>query len=297
MDYKLLGKSTLEISRVGFGAMSLKMGKDANAKLLHEAVAQGVNFFDTADLYDKGMNEESIGTALKEKRKELIIATKAGNQWRADGSGWDWNPSPKYLLECVEKSLQRLQTDYIDLYQLHGGTLEDPIDEIIGTFEKLKVEGKIRHYGISSIRPNVIREYVNRSSIVSVMTQYSLLDRRPEETTLQLLKESNTGVLVRGALAQGILVSKLAKDYLGHDSVAVEKAAAAIKKISFNRTNAQAAIQYVLRHPAVTSAVVGMRTMEQLREVLQASDATKLSEQEYSFLQQSIPANFYDAHR
>jgi len=93
------------------------------------------------------------------------------------------------------------------------------------------------------------------------------------------------------------LVSKLAKDYLGHDSVAVEKAAAAIKKISFNRTNAQAAIQYVLRHPAVTSAVVGMRTMEQLREVLQASDATKLSEQEYSFLQQSIPANFYDAHR
>jgi len=157
MEYTSLGKSTLEISRIGFGAMSLKIGKDANAKLLHEAVAHGVNFFDTADLYDKGMNEESIGTALKEKRKELIIATKAGNQWRADGSGWDWNPNPKYILECVENSLQRLQTDYIDLYQLHGGTLEDPIDEIIGTFEQLKAQGKIRYYGISSIRPNVIR--------------------------------------------------------------------------------------------------------------------------------------------
>ena len=297
MDYKLLGKSTLEISRVGFGAMSLKMGKDANAKLLHEAVAQGVNFFDTADLYDKGMNEESIGNALKEKRKELIIATKAGNQWRADGSGWDWNPSPKYILECVEKSLQRLQTDYIDLYQLHGGTMEDPIDEVIGTFEKLKVQGKIRYYGISSIRPIVIREYVKRSSIVSVMTQYSLLDRRPEETTLQLLKESNIGVLVRGALAQGILVNKPAKEYLRHHSDAVERAAAAIKKVSSNRTSAQSAIQYVLHHPAVTSAVVGMRTMEQLEEVLKTTNAAKLSEQEYAFLQQAIPANLYDANR
>jgi len=297
MDYTLLGKSTLEISRIGFGAMSLKAGKDANAKLLHEAVAHGVNFFDTADLYDKGMNEESIGKALKEKRKELIIATKAGNQWRADGSGWDWNPSPKYILECVEKSLQRLQTDYIDLYQLHGGTMEDPIDEVIATFEKLKAQGKIRHYGISSIRPSVIREYVKRSSIVSVMTQYSLLDRRPEEATLQLLKENKIGVLVRGALAQGILVDKPAKEYLGHPAVAVEKAASAIKKVSTSKTSAQTAIQYVLHHPAVTSAVVGMRTMEQLAEVLETTNAAKLSTQEYAFLQQSTPANLYELHR
>ncbi len=297
MEFKQLGKSTLEISRIGFGAMSLKLGEDANAKLLQEAIALGVNFFDTADLYDKGMNEESIGKALKEKRRELIIATKAGNQWRADGSGWDWNPNPKYILECVEKSLQRLQTDYIDLYQLHGGTLEDPIDEVIATFEKLKTQGKIRFYGISSIRPNVIREYAKRSSIVSVMTQYSLLDRRPEEATLQLLKENNIGVLVRGALAQGILVDKPAREYLSQHSVAVKNGAAAIKKVSLNRTSAQTAIQYVLHNSAVTSAVVGMRTMEQLREVLETTNNPGLTDDEYAILQQSIQPNFYDVHR
>ena len=297
MEYKILGKSDLEISRIGFGAMSLKMGAEANAKLLREAMAMGVNFFDTADLYDKGMNEEAIGKALKEKRKDVIIATKVGNQWRPDGSGWDWNPKPNYILACVEKSLKRLQTDYIDLYQLHGGTLEDPIDEIIATFEQLKAQGKIRYYGISSIRPNVIREYVKRSSIDSVMTQYSLLDRRPEETTLQLLKENNIGVLVRGALAQGILVDKPAKEYLGHQPSSVEKAAAAIKKVSKNRTAAQTAIQYVLHHPAITSAVVGMRTMEQLEQVLETTNAPKLTNEEYAFLLQSISSNLYDVHR
>ena len=297
MEYKKLGSSDLNISRIGFGAMSLKMGEEANAKLLHAAIGSGINFFDTADLYDKGMNEEAIGQAFKGMRAKVIIATKVGNQWRADGSGWDWNPRKDYILESIEKSLKRLQTDYIDLYQLHGGTMEDAIDDVIATFEKLKREGKIRYYGISSIRPNVIREYVKRSSIVSVMTQYSLLDRRPEETTLQLLKENNIGVLVRGALAQGILVDKPAKEYLGHQAAVVEKAAAAIKKTSTKRTNAQTAIQYVLQHPAVTSAVVGMRTLEQLKEVAVTMDSPKLTEDDYRLLQQSIPSNVYEAHR
>ena len=297
MQYQILGKSDLEVSCIAFGAMSLIMGADVNAKLLHEAIAKGVNFFDTADLYDKGKNEEAIGKYLQEKRKQVIIATKVGNQWRSDGTGWDWNPSPQYIMASVEESLRRLQTDYIDLYQLHGGTMDDPIDEVIETFDKLKMQGKIRYYGISSIRPNVIREYVKRSSMVSVMTQYSLLDRRPEETTLQLLRENNIGVLVRGALAQGILVNKPAKEYLGHQPQAVEKAADAIKIVSVNRTAAQTALQYVLHHPAITSGVVGMRTLEQLKEVLETPNTPKLSEEEYNFLQQSIPQNRYDLHR
>jgi aryl-alcohol dehydrogenase-like predicted oxidoreductase len=297
MQYSILGKSGLEISRIGFGAMSLQMASPGNAELLHQAIAEGVNFFDTADLYDRGLNEEVIGKALKEKRKEVVVATKVGNQWRPDGSGWDWNPNPDYILECVDKSLKRLQTDYIDLYQLHGGTLEDPIDEVIATFEKLKTEGKIRCYGISSIRPNVIREYVKRSSIVSVMTQYSLLDRRPEESTLQLLHEHNIGVLVRGSLAQGLLVDKPAREYLGQSAKAVEKAAAVVKSISQRRNAAQSAIQYILHHPAVTAAVVGIRTIEQLKEAVATMNVEKLSDQEYLVLQQSVPANFYDLHR
>jgi aryl-alcohol dehydrogenase-like predicted oxidoreductase len=297
MEYKSLGRSGLEISRIGFGAMSLRMGEEANANLLHEAIALGINFFDTADLYDKGLNEEAIGKALKAKRDKVIIATKVGNQWRADGSGWDWNPNKDYILSCVEKSLKRLKTDHIDLYQLHGGTIDDPIDDVIGTFESLQQQGKIRHYGISSIRPNVIREYVKRSSIVSVMSQYSLLDRRPEETTLDLLKQNNIGLLARGALAQGMLVNKPSKEYLGHQPQGVEKAAEAIKQTSKKRTPAQTAIQFVLHHDAITSAVVGMRTMEQLKEIVGTMDANKLSEEEYLLLKESIPANGYEVHR
>lgn len=297
MEYKTLGKSNLQISRVGFGGMSLSMGEQAGIQLIHEAIAGGVNFFDTADLYDKGLNEELVGKALKEKRNEVIIATKVGNQWRPDGSGWDWNPRKEYILECVDRSLKRLGINHIDLYQLHGGTMEDSIDEVIDTFESLQKIGKIRYYGVSSIRPNVIREYVKRSSIVSVMTQYSLLDRRPEEYTLDLLQKNNIGVLVRGALAQGILVNKPAKEYLGRQATEVEKAAMAVRKISTKRTSAQTAIQYVLHHPAVTAAVVGMRTMEQMKDAVGAMQAEKLNEEDYTFLQHAIETNSYELHR
>src|ERR1700733_3678310 len=158
MEYSFLGKSDLKISRIGFGCMSLDP-KDSNAvKILHRALDAGINYFDTADLYNKGENETMLGKAFQDVRHKLILATKVGNQWRDDGSGWDWNPSKKYILSAVDQSLKRLQTDHIDLYQLHGGTLEDPIDEIIETFELLKQQGKILYYGISSLRPNVIRE-------------------------------------------------------------------------------------------------------------------------------------------
>ncbi len=156
--------------------------------LVQEALEQGINYFDTADLYQHGAVESVLGRAFSGKRKQVILATKVGNQWRPDGSGWDWNPSKNYILNEVDESLQRLQTDYIDLYQLHGGTLEDPIDEVIETFESLQKAGKIRYYGISSVRPNVIREYAKRSSIISVMMQYSLIDRRPEEEMLSFWK-------------------------------------------------------------------------------------------------------------
>src|SRR4029079_841005 len=125
------------------------------------------------------------------------------NQWKNDGDGWTWNPRKEYILTAIDQSLKRLHTNYIDLYQLHGGTIDDPIDETIEAFELLKKQGKILHYGISSIRPNVIREYVKRSAIVSVMMQYSLADRRPEEAILDLLKQNNISVLARGVLAQG----------------------------------------------------------------------------------------------
>lgn len=298
MIYRNPSTSSLSISEIGFGCMSLGKDHEEDARIIHHAIDLGINFFDTADLYDKGMNEIALGKAIKGKRSQVIISTKVGNQWRADGSGWDWNPRKSYILEAVDKSLERLQIDYIDLYQLHGGTIEDPIDETIEAFEILKQQGKIRYYGISSIRPNVIREYVKRSSIVSVMMQYSLLDRRPEESCLQLLKENNIGVLARGSLAQGLLVDKPAKEYLGHSKEEVEKAAKAVNELSADeRTPAQTAIQFVLHNAAITSAVVGIRTREQLQEVSGAANASVLSSTEMQLLNSAAKPKLYEQHR
>src|ERR1700685_330852 len=128
MEYRMLGKSDLKISRIGFGSMSLATDKRLAETLLLRALDGGINFFDTADIYQQGMNERILGLAFREKRDQVILATKVGNHLRADGSGLDWVPSKKYILSAIERSLERLQTDYIDLYQLHGGTREDPID-------------------------------------------------------------------------------------------------------------------------------------------------------------------------
>jgi len=298
MDYLQLGKSDMHISRIAFGCMSLGDEYAGSERILHRAVELGINFFDTADLYAKGLNESMVGKALKPYRQNVYIASKVGNQWRADGSGWDWNPRKDYILEQVEGSLKRLQVDHIDLYQLHGGTIDDPIDETIEAFELLKQQGKISNYGISSIRPNVIREYVKRSNIVSVMMQYSLLDRRPEEACLQLLLENNIGVLARGAVAQGLLINKPAKAYLNYSAEDVEKAAAAIQMASNNKRNAaQTTLRYVLQHPAISSAVAGIRTMQQLEEAVAVLQTPAITETEMKQLQNVIEANRYEQHR
>lgn len=297
MDYKKLGNSELIISRIGYGCMSLVPDEKESIPLLHKAIEMGINFLDTADIYNDGVNEIIVGKAVKDIRDKIIIASKAGNQRRPDG-GLDWNPTKKYILQCVESSLKRLQTEYIDLYQLHGGTIDDNIDETIETFELLKRQGKIRYYGISSIRPNVIREYVKRSSIVSVMMQYSLLDRRPEEECLQLLQDHNIGVLTRGSLAQGLLSGKKSRDYLDSQASDVSAMAEAVNKLSSSeRSPAQTALKYVLQNKAVTSAVVGMRTIDQLKEAIGTFERKDLEEHEMQSLADCVPALKYAIHR
>jgi aryl-alcohol dehydrogenase-like predicted oxidoreductase len=277
--------------------MSLGLDREAGTRLIHQAIDLGINYFDTADLYDQGANEALLGQAVKEKRDKVILATKVGNQWRADGSGWDWNPRKAYILKAVEGSLQRLQTEFIDLYQLHGGTIADPFDEIIEAFELLQQQGKIRYYGISSIRPNVIREYVKRSHICSVMMQYSLLDRRPEESCLPLLQDHQVGVLARGTLAGGLLVNKPATAYLGHSAAAVATARTAINALAQpNRPAASTAIQFALSHPAINTAIIGIHTPRQLTEALAALTAPPLSANELLNLRNSVPALCYAEH-
>lgn len=298
MNYHLLGKSSLAISEIGFGCMSLGKRDADNARLIHRAIDGGLNYFDTADLYQKGQNEITVGKALLGKRDKVIIATKVGNQWLPDGSGWEWNPHKQYITTAVDESLKRLQTDYIDLYQLHGGTVGDPIDETIDAFERLQTAGKIRYYGISSIRANVIREYVQRSHLISVMMQYSVLDRRPEETCFPLLQENEIAVLARGGLAGGLLVNKAAKDYLNYSEEEVDKARAAVNAVSgLNRNASQTALRFVLQQQAVTAAIVGIRTMEQLNEVIAVTHTPLLTDSETRYLRACVPVNYYEQHR
>ncbi|UOQ70779.1 aldo/keto reductase [Hymenobacter cellulosilyticus] len=298
MKYNQLGKSPIQVSEISFGCMSLGAGHTANAALLHQALDAGITLFDTADLYDKGENEVTVGKAFRGRRQEVILASKVGNQWRPDGSGWDWNPSKAYILQAVEHSLRRLQTDYLDLYQLHGGTLEDPIDETIEAFELLREQGKIREYGISSIRPNVIREYVRKSNIASVMMQYNLLDRRPEEASLNLLGEHQISVLARGSYAQGLLAGKPAKAYLSYSAEEVQRAAQAVQQVAERvGSTAQVAVGLVLEQPVIASAVLGIRTDQQLHEAIRAGQRQPLTPAELETLRQAIPDNRYEQHR
>jgi aryl-alcohol dehydrogenase-like predicted oxidoreductase len=298
MEYRMLGKSDLRISRIGFGTMSLEMDNPVSETLLVRALEGGINYFDTADLYQQGRNEMVLGRAFKGKRDRIVLATKVGNQWRTDGSGWDWVPTKKLLLKSIEQSLTRLQTDHVDLYQLHGGTMADPIDELIEAFELLKASGKIRHYGISSIRPVVIREWVKRSSIVSVMLQYSLLDRRPEEELLSFLKQHQIGVLARGSIAKGLLVDKPSVSFLNYSALEVEKAAREIKSVSGRQHTAfETAVRFVLSNDAVSSAVIGIRTEKQLLEAIAAGHLPPLDADQKEILKKATVANKYTEHR
>lgn len=275
-----LGTSDLFVSEVGLGCMSLKADNEKESiEIIHKAIDSGLNFLDTADLYEFGLNEELVGRAVKGKRNEIIVATKGGNRWEKDQEGWRWDPSKTYIKTAVKESLRRLQMDYIDLYQLHGGTNQDPIDETIEAFEELKKEGLIRYYGISSIRPNVIREYVEKSNIVSVMMQYSLLDRRAEVEMFDLLSKQHISVISRGPLAKGVLSSnwknKIANGYLDYSSNELSQLLPEVERILGNQRNTSLALRYATAPLAVATTIPGARTIGQLNDILQSYDQCK----------------------
>lgn len=305
MNKRQLGNSDLFVSEISLGCMSLGTEKEEAKSIIDRALEAGINYLDTADLYDFGKNEEIVGEAIKGRRDELIIGTKVGNNFTPGQEGWEWDPSKKHIKSAVKDSLKRLGTDYIDLYQLHGGTINDPIDESIEAFEELKKEGLIREYGISSIRPNVIREYVKRSNIVSVMSQYSALDRRPEEEVLDLLHDHNISVLARGPLGKGILSShgekvankKADNGYLTYSNEEIKEIAEKWKEVDNEGTPTALALQYVLRHPAVSTAVFGASSLDQLEDTLSFIEAPEISDSLYNNIKSLTQAIKYEKHR
>lgn len=273
MEKRRLGTSDLYVSEIGLGCMSLPTDHLEANKIIKAALDNGITYFDTADLYNNGENEQMIGNALKDKRQEVILATKVGNRMNESGEGWFWDPSKKWITSAIHKSLKRLQTDYIDVYQLHGGTVEDDLDEVIDTMESLKKDGLIREYGISSIRPTVIDYFLQNSNAVSVMMQYSLLDRRPEEW-FSILEKHNVSLLSRGTLAKGLLTENgrnrvnKTNEYLSYSQIELLATLEQLQKLDAPITSV--ALQYVLKRSVTGSLILGASSTEQLLESIHA---------------------------
>ncbi|MBU9672008.1 aldo/keto reductase [Planococcus sp. CP5-4] len=299
MKYNTLGTNGFEVSEIALGCMSLPEDPKQAGAIIDEAMDNGVTYFDTADFYDKGKNEEIVGGALGKRRKDIILASKVGNEWSEESDEVKWNPTKAYIKEQIHNSLRRLQTDYLDLYQLHGGMITDNSEETIQAFEELKKEGLIRSYGISSIRPNVIRRYLNNSEIASIMMQYSLLDRRPEEFLTEI-GQSGRSVVARGSLAKGLLTAEgLTRaekmgDYLQYGTGQLK---ATLKKLSATHDNIHAlALHSVLSDSTVAAAVTGASSPKQLRETLQAYQQP-VSRQQIEEAKKATRLDRYEQHR
>lgn len=271
MQKKIL-KSGIEISELGLGCMSLGTDYKKAQPIIESAIDNGITYFDTADIYDQGVNEEIVGKALKkyQNRDDIVIGTKVGNRLTDDGH-MTWDPSKKHIKESVKGSLKRLGLNHLDLYQLHGGTIDDPLDETISAFDELKQEGYIRAYGISSIRPNVIDYYLKNSQIETLMSQFNLIDNRPE-SLINDVHDKQVKILARGPVFKGLLTSKsvdvidekFKNGVLDYTQDELGSTIASIKELESNLT--ALSFKYLTSHDAMGSIIVGASSVEQLEE-------------------------------
>lgn len=265
-------KSGIEISELGLGCMSLGTDYKKAQPIIESAIDNGITYFDTADIYDQGVNEEIVGKALKkyQNRDDIVIGTKVGNRLTDDGH-MTWDPSKKHIKESVKGSLKRLGLNHLDLYQLHGGTIDDPLDETISAFDELKQEGYIRAYGISSIRPNVIDYYFKNSQIETLMSQFNLIDNRPE-SLINDVHDKQVKILARGPVFKGLLTSKsvdvidekFKNGVLDYTQDELGSTIASIKELESNLT--ALSFKYLTSHDAMGSIIVGASSVEQLEE-------------------------------
>ena len=265
-------KSGIEISELGLGCMSLGTDYKKAQPIIESAIDNGITYFDTADIYDQGVNEEIVGKALKkyQNRDDIVIGTKVGNRLTDDGH-MTWDPSKKHIKESVKGSLKRLGLNHLDLYQLHGGTIDDPLDETISAFDELKQEGYSRAYGISSIRPNVIDYYLKNSQIETLMSQFNLIDNRPE-SLINDVHDKQVKILARGPVFKGLLTSKsvdvidekFKNGVLDYTQDELGSTIASIKELESNLT--ALSFKYLTSHDAMGSIIVGASSVEQLEE-------------------------------
>ena len=298
MRTRKLGNSDLHISELGFGCMSLPLEKEKARRIIDLALDANIQFFDTADLYDKGQNEQLLGELLHGKRQKVILSSKVGNVWNSDGTSWHWDASKQHITRAIHATLKRLNTDYLDFYQLHGGTTDDSFEEVTDAFESLKKEGLIRAYGISSIRPNVLKATLPIGKFDGVMMQHSLLDRRPEEW-FDFIQDNGASVITRGTVAKGLLTNdwqtrlERTQNYLTYSHEQLRETLTALSTES--ESLLATALHYNLAHPAVASVIVGASNPEQLQQNIEAYHA--LDTLPLERLKQLTKADQYTAHR
>jgi len=189
---------------------------------IHRAIELGVTFLDTADMYGPFTNERLVGRAIADRRDQVVLATKFGNERNEDGSWVGINGSPEYVHKACDASLERLGVDHIDLYYQHRVDLDTPIEETVGAMKELVEAGKVRHLGLSEAGANTIRRANAVHPITALQSEYSLWTRDPETTVLSALRELGVGLVPFSPLGRGFLTGSLAgADFAGKDFRAI----------------------------------------------------------------------------
>jgi aryl-alcohol dehydrogenase-like predicted oxidoreductase len=215
MNKRNLGSSKLEVSALGLGCMGLSYGygpaleKQQAIALIRAAVERGVTFFDTAQIYGPFTNEEVVGEALLPFRGQVVIATKFGFQFSADGKPAGLNSRPNHIRRMTEDSLRRLGVETIDLYYQHRVDPQVPIEDVAGTVRELIREGKVKHFGLSEAGVGTIRRAHAVQPVTALQSEYSLWWREPEEEILPKLAELGIGFVPFSPLGKGFLTGKI----------------------------------------------------------------------------------------
>src|ERR1700689_5515479 len=208
-----LGSVGLKVSRMGLGCMGMSefYGKTDDAESIatvHLSLDRGMSFLDTADMYGPFKNEVLVGKAIQGRRKEVVLATKLGNQRSTDGKFLGVNGSPEYVRACCEASLQRLNVEVIDLYYQHRVDPKTPIEDTVGAMADLVRQGKVRYLGLSEAASGTIRRAHRVHPITALQTEYSLWTRDPEEDILATVRELGIGFVAYSPLGRGFLTGE-----------------------------------------------------------------------------------------